>query len=517
MKPILLILLIIASVFLSPDAVRAAESDESQVNDTLINVWPLLDYRENSSDKTSKLSILGPILTFENTEDDTITAFRPLFQSETDPKKSRNFTYYLYPLASTETTPDVSRIELMQVIQKNSFRKDEPGEKENQFMLFPFIITGKSQKYGTYTSIFPIYGDIYERFWRDEYHYVLFPIYGRTVKRGTTNYHFLWPFFSLTSGDNESGFDVWPLYGQASKEGVYNKTYALWPFFKKETRFINSNLVEERSKLSLRRIPTSEDAPDSISQRLIIFPLYASYDAPNAKSRTWLWPFFGFSEDTLNEEKERDYFWPFWLTVKGKKRNITRFLPFYSNEQLDGSTRNWYLWPLYRNDTMQSPQYRQERDRILFFLFSNKLESWAEDGKERQRMALWPLFLYKRNTDGERTLSVPALLEPVFDRDGIEKIWAPFWRLYLHKWSDQGDSSLSILWNLYWHERSDDYLGWELFPLFRHRSDSRYNEVQILKGLVSYKESCSKSSLSILWIPFTFDWLSSSNRCESDN
>ena len=32
-------------------------------------------------------------------------------------------------------------------------------------------------------SVFPLYGDLYERFWRDEYHYVLFPLYGRTVKR----------------------------------------------------------------------------------------------------------------------------------------------------------------------------------------------------------------------------------------------------------------------------------------------------------------------------------------------
>ena len=43
-------------------------------------------------------------------------------------------------------------------------------------MLFPFYITGRSEKYGPYTSVFPLYGDLYERFWRDEYHYVLFPV-----------------------------------------------------------------------------------------------------------------------------------------------------------------------------------------------------------------------------------------------------------------------------------------------------------------------------------------------------
>ncbi|NVN97696.1 MAG: hypothetical protein HXX17_00090 [Geobacteraceae bacterium] len=483
----------------------------------MITIWPLLDYRVNSSNNTSKLSILGPILTFESSEDDTISAFRPFFHTEADAARTRNSSYYLYPLASSEVTPDVTRIEILQVLQKNTFRKAEPKETEKQSMLFPFYISGETEQQGAYTSIFPIYGDIYGRFWRDEYHYVLFPLYGRTVNKGTTNYHLLWPIFSLTSGENETGFDIWPLYGQSSKEGVYNKRFVLWPFFTKETRYINANQIEERSKLSLRKRSTTETGADSAAQRLVIFPLYASYDAPNAQSRTWLWPFFGYSSDTLNEEEERDYLWPFWLTVSGKKRNVTRFLPFYSDEQKEDSSRTWYMWPLYRNDTMQSPHYRQERDRILFFLFNNKVESWAQDGKERHRMSLWPLFLYNKDTDGERTLTFPALLEPVLDRDGIEKIWAPLWRVYSQSWNEQGDSSLSILWNLYWHERDDDYLGWELFPLLRYRSDTQFNEVQILKGLVKYRQSCKLSSLSLFWIPLPFDWQSSSLRCESEN
>jgi len=459
----------------------------------MITLWPLLDYRENSAKKTAKLSILGPLLTFERTADDEITAFRPLFHTEEDNHFTRKASYYLYPLASAEITPDVTRMEFLQIFQSNTFRKAEPEEKEQQFMLFPFIIKGESKKYGPYTSVFPLYGDIYERFWRDEYHYALFPIYGRTVNKGTTNYHFLWPFFTLTSGEKESGFQFWPIYGQAAKEGVYNSSFALWPLFTREVRGLN----------------TAEPA-----SRLSVFPLYASFDSPSVSSRTWLWPFFGYATDRNYQEEERNYFWPFWLTITGNKRNVTRFLPFYSAETTKDSTRNWYLWPLYRHDTMQSAHYRQERDKVLFFLFTNRLESWAQDGKERQRTTLWPLFLYNRSTDGERSLSLPALLEPILDRDGIEKLWAPLWRVYLQKWNDQGDSSLSILWNLYWHEKSQDSLGWELFPLFRYRSAAPFSEVQILKGLLNYQQRCADSSLSILWLPFTIDWQSTKTGCE---
>jgi len=466
--------------------IAATDRSDSSPGD-IFTFWPLIDYRKDFAKKTSSLSILGPLLNFDSTPTDDIFSFRPLIHNTRDSSKTRSVSYYLYPLASTETTPDVDQIEFLQIFQKNSYRKSEPEEKESQSMIFPFFISGESKKYGSYTSLFPIYGDIYGRFWRDEYHYILFPLYGRTVLKKTTNYNFLWPFFSITSGENESGFRIWPLYGQAAKEGVYSSMFFLWPIFSKEKRAVSG---------------------DAISERFSIFPLYASYDTPHSTSRTWLWPFFGYANDTKIEEQERNYFWPFWLTVSGKKRNVIRFLPFYSDEVTEDSTKNWYLWPLYETDTMQSPQYRQTRERMLFFLFSNKVESWTQDDKERQRTALWPLFLYNRNTDGESTLSIPAPVEPILDRDGIEKLWAPLWRFYLHKWNDKGDSQLSILWNLYWHDRNKESAGWEVFPLFRHRSAPSFGEIQILKGLINYTENGDKRALSVLWIPFDISWQS---------
>ena len=49
---------------------------------------------------------------------------------------------------------------------------------------------------------------LYERFWRDEYHYVLFPLYGKTVKKGTTTRNYLYPFFSTISGEKEAWLSV---------------------------------------------------------------------------------------------------------------------------------------------------------------------------------------------------------------------------------------------------------------------------------------------------------------------
>ena len=126
-----LLFIIIFSVFLLAAEESFADSAKQlPEQDSMITIWPLLDYRENSAKKASKLSILGPVFTIEHTAEDKTTAFRPLFHAAEDRNSTRNFSYYLYPLASSETTPDVSRIEFLQILQKNIFRKAEPEEKE---------------------------------------------------------------------------------------------------------------------------------------------------------------------------------------------------------------------------------------------------------------------------------------------------------------------------------------------------------------------------------------------------
>src|SRR6266702_2978037 len=201
---------------------------------TIFTLWPLIDYRESPHEGFSNLSLLGPLFKLQHQKDVRDLAVRPLFYDTSDQKNSWDVTEYLYPLASSENSREVSTVQVLQLYQKNTYRKNEEENKEKGTMLFPFYISGKSEKYGPYTSVFPFYGDIYERFWRDEYHYVMFPLYGRTVKKGTTTRNYLYPFFSTIKGEQESGFQFWPLYGQSAKEGVYARRFALWPFYMKE-------------------------------------------------------------------------------------------------------------------------------------------------------------------------------------------------------------------------------------------------------------------------------------------
>jgi hypothetical protein len=452
---------------------------------TIFTLWPLIDYRDSPAEGFSNLSILGPLIKFQKKGDDRDTAIRPLFYQSSNVKEKSTSTYFLYPAAFLENSPNSDTYEVLRLFQKSNFRKDEGEAHEESAMLFPFYIAGSSEKHGSYRSVFPFYGDIYDRFWRDEYHFLMFPLYGSTVKRGTTTSHYLYPIFSTTKGENESGFEVFPLYGQSAKTGVYSKRFVLWPFY-----------TTGKSRLDT----------DNPTEKSFLFPLYASTDSPKRTSRSYLWPFFGYTVDREKKLKEIDYFWPFVSTVRGEKRNADTFLPFYSRDTYSDGEKRWYLWPFFRHEEIHSESFNRESDRVLFFLYRSSLESWPKDGKEKRRIAMWPLFLYQSSPNGVSSISLPAPVESVLDKDGIEKNWAPLWRLYQRRWDGEGNSASSLLWNLYWHERRGQELAYELFPLISYRGTKLDSELKLLKGLISLKSSGEGEDLSFLWLPFGLKW-----------
>ena len=463
----------------------ADEEVKSPEEGTIFTFWPLVDYRESPREGYSNLSLLGPLFKFQQRKDDRDLAVRPFFYRTSNVKDKGAATAYLYPLASSESSPEVSTVQVLKLYQKNIYRKDEEEKQEKGTMLFPFYISGRSEKYGPYTSVFPLYGDIYERFWRDEYHYVLFPLYGRTVKNGTTNRNYLYPFFSTTEGEKESGFQFWPLYGQSAKEGVYRKRFMLWPFY-----------LQEQSGLDT----------DNPTRKLYLLPLYAATDSPKVTARYYLWPFFGHKQEREGNREEWDYFWPFVRTIRGDTRSLDSFLPFYSRDENKGARKLWYMWPLYKHEETDSAVFRQERDRVLYFLYWDSRESWPKDGASRHRTAFWPFFIFNRDERGIKSLSLPALVEPVLDKEGIERSWAPFWRLYQQRWNDKGDSAVSFLWNLYWHEQRDEELAYEFFPALAYRSGHTSADLKLLKGFVHYRNETGGKSLSFFWLPFGIHW-----------
>lgn len=478
-------LLALCVIALLPAVPVEASDGGEQEQGTLLTFWPLVDYRTSPGDRFSNLSILGPLIKIQQQGDERTTAIRPFVYRTVDEGEQSAATNYLYPVASSRETPDVSTFQSLKLLQVNTFRKNEPEKAKSDSMLFPFYIRGTSDTYGPYTSVFPLYGTLYERLWRDEIHYTLFPLYSRTVKSGTTTRNYLYPFFSTTTGERESGFQFWPLYGTAAKEGSYERRFVLWPFY-----------LHERKGLDT----------DNPTERLTVFPFYSSVESPRVSSRTYLWPFMGWTSDRGAKQEERRYLWPLVVTASGEQREIRRYLPFYAEERSSETLKRWYLWPLYRHDGIVSDTYCRERDRVIFFLYSDLRERWPIDGAEKRRTAFWPLFVYSRDTRGVKQFSFPAPVEPILPQEGVEQSWAPLWRVYIQRWSDSGDSAVSFLWNLYWHERRGNDLAYELFPLVSYRSQKGQTDVSLVKGLIRLRKNEAEKTLNLFWLPFGMTW-----------
>ena len=468
-------LLLILSVLCCATSALASDA-------TLSTFWPLFDYRASESADYQSLHLLGPFLKYETKGEETEYALRPLFYRAVD-EDGASCTDVLYPLFGHKKDRESSSFHLFHLLNYD-FGKRETGSR-NRSYLFPFLFYGEEEQ-GRYMAFFPFGGTLYRWFGRDRISFTLFPLYSRTERKSTRVDNVLWPFFARISGENETGYKFWPIYGQSSKQGVYRKKFFLWPiFFSESLKLDTDNPIEKRAA----------------------WPFYVSRESSEKSYRAVLWPFFSKAENRVKGYQTWNAPWPFVRVTKGEKYHGLRILPFFADETMDVKRQRWYLWPIYKIEEMNTELIERRRDRVLFFLYSDLSETKFETGESKRRVDLWPLFGYKRK-NGVSHLHVLSLLEPFFpENQSIERLWSPLWRIYQKKWDQQGNSAVSLLWNLYWHERQNEKIAWELFPLIEYRKESTdETDVRFLKGLVSYRNDHDGKKLNLFYLPWGFNW-----------
>ncbi len=449
---------------------------------TLSTLWPIFDYRASEAADYQSLHLLGPILKYETKRIETEYALRPLFYRAVD-DKGRSRTDVLYPVFSHKRDQDSTSFHFLHLLSYD-YRERETGSN-NRSYLFPFLFYGDEVQ-GRYMAFFPFGGTLYNWFGRDRISFTLFPVYGRTERNTTRIDNILWPFFARITGENESGYKFWPIYGQSRKEGVYRKKFYLWPIFFSEASGLDSN---------------------NPVQMKAAFPFYVDRESPGTSYRAVLWPFFSKAENRLKGYQVWNAPWPLVRVTRGDSYHGWKILPFFADETLDVKRQRWYLWPIYKIEEMQTELVESRRDRILFFLYSDRQETKLETGDATRRIDLWPLFGYNRNNSVSH-LHVFSLIEPFFpNNQSIERLWSPLWRIYQQKWDQQGNSIVSLFWNLYWYEKQSEKVAWELFPFVEYRKESTDSkDVRFLKGLVSYHDRDSGKQLNLFYLPWGFRW-----------
>lgn len=403
--------------------------------------------------------------------------FRPFWVETVNQKKGSREVLSLYPIFRYEEDAAGARWSLFSLI-----RKEKPkGGSGGAFEVWPFLLRRNDPAKGDhYTALFPLYGEVTNRFGLDRWDFALFPLYSRSEKSGRVITQTPWPIFRRIEGAGHSGLELWPLYGWRGREKDYERSFYLWPLGYSSTRWNDDGSAERAAGF---------------------LPFYAEASGPGHRSKTFIWPFFGFSERTAPKAyRQNDYLWPLWVQGRGEERYVNRWAPFYTHSKGKGREKHWYFWPLLRHETVRFADMQEEDTRFLFFVYRSTVQSRPEApaAGTARRTHFWPLVSSWDNGRGQRQVQFLSPLEPAFpNNEAIRASYSPLFALYRLQQTAPGTVRHSALWDFITLTRDPEATEWHVGPLLDGRTgtEGRY---ALLHGLFGFERKPEG------WRPFVF-------------
>lgn len=424
---------------------RCAQGEEgAQSGDAGLSLGPLFETFPLTLESGRSTEAVGPLYYERENEDFTLTGFPPLVTVATAHDGDRSQVFVLPPLFSWRRYGGHdTRWQVLQLISgTDQDMIDDPDLK--RFTIFPFVFyQNATDPEKDYWALFPLYGSVRNRLFRDEVQMTLFPLWLKSRKGATVTRNVMFPFLHLREGPGMKGWQFWPLAGHEHLEPLtrtnsieelevvpgHDKTFGLWPFYFRNRTGIGSEN------------PAKVDA---------VIPLYYRERSPARDHTSVMWPFISWTDDRAQKYHQWNAPWPFVSFAEGEGRSLKRVLPLFSVGHTDTLEAQTYLWPAYRRKHLKTENYERDRRQFGIVLYSDTRESRRTPGTETRRLDSWPLFTWAREADGKERLQVLALFEPMHRGVGVVRNWSPLWSL----WRDElnppaGRRSQSLLWNLY--------------------------------------------------------------------
>lgn len=413
-----------------------------------------------------RTEVAGPLFYKETAETQKTWAVPPLISYTSDEAADLKEFDILYPILTYDRYGEQYRWQFCQLFSLAG--GPYPNEKSrDRFTIFPLYFQQRSANpEGNYTALFPFYGRLKHRLFRDEIYFIMFPIFGETKKRGVVTDNFVYPLFHLRHGPGLKGWQFWPVVGHEHKEVTtvtnghneqitvpgHDSFFLLWLLFMNDHMGIGST--------------------NEIWQQASI-PLYSISRSPMRDSTTVIWPFFNRIVDREKRYTEWDAPWPLIEWARGEGKTTTRFWPLFSKSHSATLQDDFYLWPIYKYSRARLDPLDRSRVRIVFFLYSDTVDRNTETHAAARRTYLFPLFLKRKELNGNTRLQVIAPLEPfVQGSHKIERDFSPLWSFWRQETNPRsGAKSQSLLWNLYRRDvRPGDSKISFLFGLFQHET-----------------------------------------------
>ncbi|MFB0505782.1 MAG: hypothetical protein ACETWT_03520 [Thermodesulfobacteriota bacterium] len=384
-------------------------------------LWPFFHYWSDSERARSTLRILGPLIYARREVDEGEFAVRPFFYWTKNGRGDFLRIEYLYPLGKFRREGGDTKHYLVPLVLSWDEEGDEGRREKFSSRLLSF--RGQTEDGEGYWGVFPLFGQLVDKFGRDRIRFCLWPIYSDWSDEGAYTWNLLWPILSATRGGGKKAFRVWPLWGYKEEEGISRTDFVLWPFFIKSTRDLFT------------------DDPERIR---IVFPLYWGVRSKRKRHVTVLWPFFSHAVDERNGYTRWDVPWPFISFTRGEKIKRDLIFPLYYRKEAPGSRTRWILWPLYQ---CWDDRYRDQREVVRRFLLLSRIKTVFNGKGEKisKQVSIWPFFKYSREGD---TVSLQLFHLIPFEDEGLERNWVPIYRVYRYERSASG-KRWDILWGLY--------------------------------------------------------------------
>jgi hypothetical protein len=455
------------------------------IADTRNSARFIFDHFQLTLEQGERTECAGPFYYSQQTTDENTVAYPPFYSCYQNPSVKSHEDEYLYPLLTSLRYGNEWRWQFFQLISFSG-GQEQSGVRKDRFTLYPFYFYQRATDTNLdYIALAPFYGHLKNRLFHDEIFFVLFPFYAETRKRDVVTDNYLFPFGHVRHGKVLDGWQVWPFVGSEHKiptlhtngfgdvETVagHKKSFFLWPLHLKQDTGIGT------------------DNPEKFRASI---PLYAYSRSPKLDSTTVLWPFFNWYDNREKNYREWQMPWPFIIFARGEGKTTDRVFPIFSQSHNATKESDSYLWPLYTFTRTHSDPLDLQHRRVLFYLYSDKVEKNTQTGAQKERLDMWPFFTWHRDFNGNERLQILAPLEPVVpDNRGIERNWSPLWSLWRAESNPRaGGTSRSLLWNLYRAEQWPAHKKVSLlFGLFQYQCDGGNQRTKLFYFTVSKKSA----------------------------
>src|SRR5215210_1349579 len=174
-----------------------------------VALGPLFHQFGLTLDRGDRTEAAGPLFYEENRDGTRSWAVPPMLSYVLDEQADFSEFDLLYPVITYDRFGPEYRFQILQLF---AFAGGQTYSETNvhRFTLFPFYFHQWSEiPERNYWALLPVYGDLKGRLFRDEIHFVAWPLYVKTRKRDVVTWNFPYPFLHTRRGDGLSGWQFW--------------------------------------------------------------------------------------------------------------------------------------------------------------------------------------------------------------------------------------------------------------------------------------------------------------------